>query len=689
MRGALKIDKFIFSFIFLCIVVLINDYFSYFFQLNYYIGMVISTLITCGIYYLIRKKIEFTKVDRSKTDIIFYILLFALMAITIVYPDRMYDSLNYHLYSQVRPFNLLNSGDFFPSSDINSYTYSFPDRVFYIFRLIFGFRLGLIFNYLCLIIIYFQIKNILKKLNIKNEFLITIMAIISIFNLTIIDLVDVYYTDFFSIIFSLELIKIILEKLDENSIKNYMFYVSLLCGMFFCVKISNLFFIMIFVIFLLVKNFKLLKNVKFYNYFIILGLFIFPFLSYLIYTFIETGNPIFPFYNTIFKSKYYPERNWMDERFGPKTFKELLIWPLKMLVNKMRASDTNVIEPMWAYGYFASIFYLGMFTLKKILKKKIDMNKFIIVILTFVSYLVWAKFVLGYTRYALFLLILSSILFVMFICDAYKYKKYICFPFIIIFIFYHISYTYGSFVYNAYFSSFNNIFANDFKSYKYNLKNLFAHDIDTVDFPENSAWGVSNANSGYMYLLNDDIPIYSLRFDLDNKYPRQVLEEKLEKYDNVYTMVDAIELPIHIKNINIWGYKFIDFYEIKTPSFLNYNNYFYIFSVEKSDDEEPNNYEIFNKKEVEVKSKSRIKFFAGLDVKTRNRAFNDYMIAVMGDKDGEKYIIDKCDLNLFGSLCKFDFEIEDDFEIEVINQKKEIIWDVNTVIINYESEEIE
>src|SRR5690606_37612004 len=44
-----------------------------------------------------------------------------------------------------------------------------------------------------------------------------------------------------------------------------------------------------------------------------------------------TGSPLFPFYNKIFKSEYYPNVNFVDERWLPDVAVDYLLVPLHMI----------------------------------------------------------------------------------------------------------------------------------------------------------------------------------------------------------------------------------------------------------------------------------------------------------------------------------------------------------------------
>ncbi len=684
-----KIEINIFSYLFIafCFIILVNDYLTFFFNWNYFISLLISGVLSLGIIHFVNKKIQITK-EFDKADWIFYILLFLVFAITIVFPDRMYDTLNYHLYSQVHPFNNLLTGDFFPSRNINSYTYSFTDRAFYPFRLVFGYRLGLIFNYLCLIVIYHQIKQILMSLNIKNALTKTLIATFSIFTFSIIDLIDVYYVDYFSIIFLLEIFIHIFKKYnyDINQLFPFMAFLS---GLAFCAKISNAYFILGLFLLFLINYWQELKKFKLKTLLVSSITFCFPFMIYMIYTYLETGNPFFPFYNTIFQSNLYSNTNWMDLRFGPKGLLETLIWPVKMLFEKNRAIDISIIEPTWAIGYLIAISYLGYYLLQKIRKRKVNKTKLLFMVCLIFYYLIWAKFVLGYTRYGLFLLILSTIAIGIFIIDCIKYKKYICLPVIIVLLSYHVYYNVFNYVYQADYWSANNIFGNGLESYKYNVKQLFVKD-EPVQMPENSAWGVVNANSGYMMLLNDEIPIYSLVMSTDTEYAKNLLNERLEKITHLYTLADAIEFQAFIDNLNSSGYKIKEFYKTSTPSFLNYNNYLYIVEIDENTSNIMNNYEEFVQKKLSFpkKENTQISYWIGLNNKSKNESVSNYQVQLVSKKHGEEEIISTSVLPNDGQMIRVSSSIDtrntDELEIRVVDEKNNLVEDKILSCVNLE-----
>ncbi|CAN5403025.1 hypothetical protein BH10PAT3_BH10PAT3_4070 [soil metagenome] len=124
-------------------------------------------------------------------------------------------------------------------------------------------------------------------------------------------------------------------------------------------------------------------------------------------------NPIFPFYNGIFKSAYYIPVNFVDKRWFPKTLGEKIFYPFYFINNKGRSAEIPFRDPRLAV-LFTLIIIIMLLTLGRlILKKRLEYNKwpreqvFFWVFLG-VSYLVWLK-QFGYYRYLLPVELLSLI----------------------------------------------------------------------------------------------------------------------------------------------------------------------------------------------------------------------------------------------------------------------------------------
>ena len=156
----ISINLFLFVFLFYSFVILITDYITYAINPDYIISLIISFIIVFFVSFLLvkKKKILINK-HFSKYDFAFFSLLFLIFIISFVYPDRTFDTINYHIYIQENPFGDKLFDDFFPARWINSYTYAFSDRFAYFFRYIFGYRVGILFNYFIITTIYYEVKK--------------------------------------------------------------------------------------------------------------------------------------------------------------------------------------------------------------------------------------------------------------------------------------------------------------------------------------------------------------------------------------------------------------------------------------------------------------------------------------------------------------------------------------------------
>lgn len=696
MKNKLNINVFMYLLISIMLIVLVNDYITYFFKINYAISILLSTIIIIYPLWMITKKIKITK-NFNKSDIVFYMILFAIMITTIPFADRAFDTYNYHLYLQENPFGNKLNADLFAGKIFNTYSYAFPDRLFYLFRYIFGYRLGLLLNYFLMVILYYQVKNIVKHISAKEEkkkeLVVSLISTFSITSLAIIDIIDSYYIDIISIVLLLESLTIALfserlKRRDPNN--NYLFgYLGLLFGLSFAVKISNAIpIIVIFIIFIFKhRNFWKCLNIK--NITLTILLFFFPFIIYMTYTYMQTGNPFFPFYNTLFKSKYFANTNWMDTRFGPNRFLGVLAWPIIIMIKPIRCVDTAVVEPMWCIGYIVSILYILHSLIRMVKKEVINDERLVFSIITVIMYLIWAKFLLGYSRYGLIVLVLAGINTFMILQDAVKNKKYFIIGLLIISLLYNYAYSGYNYMFNKQDWIYNNSFNNELSNYQYNVNNLFFRENKLFKFKKNSAWAVVYDNSALLQSLNDEIPminLYELKYlreksKYKNEQTIEMIQKRLEKYENIYSAVDSVDLNIFLKSLNLYGYKISKVEDVITSNQLPKNNYYvYIFKIEK--DLDANNYEeTFNKEyTIDVKNKNNKKIYIGNSKMGNHIYSNDYYAILYGKNNDKKTKIETFKVSRSGDMISFNLNSLGNYESFIIDistkekKKKEEYW---------------
>ena len=545
MKKKINVPFLTFVLINLLSITLLTDLFSIMFD-KFIVCLLLGSLIEILLSIFITKN-KINIINRyEKSDIICFVFLLMIMVITLPYPDRSFDSFNYHLFIQENTFVDKINYNFLPSSEIQTYTYGFSDRVFYIFRYFLGYRLGVMFNYFLLLIVYFESKDIINNiLKSKNSLVKSLIALTTISTLSLIDLVDSYYIDLLSLSIIIILFKSVMYNKSENQISlEYLFY-SLMFGFAFITKISNAFvLIILFIIYLYNNRVEFKKSLNLKNICILIFGLLVTITPYVLYTYIQTGNPVFPFYNSVFKSKYYTATDWMDKRFGPKNIVQTLLWPLYIMKNPVAAGDISVVEPIWAIGWITSIIYVLYSLLCTLKKKEYNKNYMILSIVHVVLMFVWSKFMLGYTRYGLITLVLSIISTYIFLYNVICSKKYILISIMLITLIWNYNYVFFNYfdahkewIYHNYYS-----YATGTAEYKRNLKKIFKRG-KKVQLENNSMWGVVYSNSGLLSLLNPDLPIISISRGSATSESIDHKNNMISKYDHIYTAVDTIDVP--------------------------------------------------------------------------------------------------------------------------------------------------
>jgi hypothetical protein len=140
-------------------------------------------------------------------------------------------------------------------------------------------------------------------------------------------------------------------------------------------------------------------------------LFIAPVAPFMIFIYKVTGNPIFPLYNGLFKSPYWPQGAVFDPRWGPWGVYETVVWPVLMYLKPERLNEFPFYSGRLSIGYILAPVCL--------LIARGDRTIRAIAFTTLLGSILWSA-TSGYIRYALYLEITSGILLIWFIQFAYK-----------------------------------------------------------------------------------------------------------------------------------------------------------------------------------------------------------------------------------------------------------------------------
>lgn len=517
--------------------IIFNDWICYIFNhtaniITYGVALIITSII--GL--ILSKFVKLKWGEFQKYDIIFFGFIISIYFLRVAFPERAFDTLNYHLYMQERPFANNISFNFFPARWINSYTFPLADRMHYFFRFILGYRLGYIFNILIVTVIYYQSKKFLNYFisNKENSPIISILAMIIVTTEQVLTNSINYYVDLISIPFILEIIFIIIKR-EFNDANHYM--TLLMAGIIVALKVSNALILIPLAILYIIYARKTL-NIKV----IIIGILlaILPISVYALNNYLQTGNPVFPFYNSIFKSPYLPETNWIEEFYGPKSKIERITWPINIVFTPRRAFDTETYYGRISFGYIAAIVLL-IDSIINLIKYKRGRKNLEISLMYIILALIWSNFMMGYIRYALFLEILAGIIIIVVLEKYFNNKsviKNLLAVIISLLLIYQINNTLEDILASNIEYSWRNTVFKEKEQYITNIKEClkkynyeeYLKDVDCI--------AISDYNSGYAAILSDKIPIISLLESYNNDFGKEKFEEILEKYKdkNIFTI---------------------------------------------------------------------------------------------------------------------------------------------------------
>lgn len=313
-------------------------------------------------------------------------------------PDSSFDSLNYHLFLGERFLsNKYQWVEFYPAGLHNFF--GFFDYIPRLFRNLLGYRVGTIFGvvfyWFNIYLSFFILKIIIgRKYNFKliDAFLFfnVVVCFESLFQLS------TYYVDNIATFFMLLSIVSFFLYLKRNDYK-YLFLNGLLLGVTCMGKYTNFIFIFPFFAILFLNNSGKFK--KYISRYVLYTLLVFaPFILSSLGSWLDTGNPIFPYYNNYFRSVYAPYQEFKNGMFGPVNLFQKLTWPIYSLFTPQRLGEVReMINDGKIAIYFLTIVYLlieGRF------RKKRGGLSYTFLLFSFLMFVVWS-FTFGYARYGI------------------------------------------------------------------------------------------------------------------------------------------------------------------------------------------------------------------------------------------------------------------------------------------------
>jgi len=498
-----------------------------------------------------------------------------------IFPDQNFDTYHFELYLQEYDFseNKVN----FAAAAIRSYYFPLPERIFALFRHALGYRLGTIFNTFLLVTIIASAFDFIKKFvalhEIDRKYKVIILASLSLFAMladNTLFIIGSYKPDLIGIPVLLELLYI--SFLGEDTMlpkKNRYIYFFLLASLTITYKLTYLPYVGILSLLFFFKNYNTYPAVQRFS--IPLLVLFFPSI-YMGYNLIETGNPIFPFFNSIFHSPLYPAANFKDDRWGHKKAYELFIFPIVTLLDKKRSNEWELYSYRLLFGYLISLGTIAYYFVQR-RKNAADsfLKQLFYLSLLAIIFDYSCLITTGYYRYGVIVEVMYGLVISLWILHLNKKSILVLFSLLAFF---------------QVITTFDNIFIKNINLSWHNYpsiihdKKIRASNIDRVAADYDS---VADNNhilphidaflglepfpfDGLAKLLNNKAPIYDLIFygrttDSINAFDKRVVHEKtLTK--NVFVV--ATNESLHngtIENLNKKGYMVTEMHEVY-PKFL-------------------------------------------------------------------------------------------------------------------------
>ncbi|MBK8597139.1 MAG: hypothetical protein IPN83_16405 [Holophagales bacterium] len=328
--------------------------------------------------------------------------------------DIGYDVLNYHLMHGERGL----WGPIFPPGDF--YPFFFPylnpaaDLVTAMFRAVLGYRGGTIACALALVWTAELLWRLLAP-HVRNERARAVAVLLAVATEGMLWEVSGYMVDLLSLPLLLEATRIATEApRQDRPLHRRTAILGLLLGTAVALKLTNLVFVVPVALVALVRWLGPREGRP--GMAAVLGasaaglvaaaLPVAPHVLLLLGT---TGNPVFPYFNELFKSPLFPEFNIKDLRWGPTSPLQALVWPALSALRPERLSEFGVTSGRLALGWLAALATLVAFRKDPFLRS--------ISAIALLGGVLWSLGT-GYHRYGLFAELLGGLVLALLVAPA-------------------------------------------------------------------------------------------------------------------------------------------------------------------------------------------------------------------------------------------------------------------------------
>jgi hypothetical protein len=348
--------------------------------------------------------------------------LFGFYALRAALPDLSWDVIDYRLINAERALSgwPIRPGDFFPTR------FPFnpaPDMVMGLGRYLLGYRLGTLVNFSVLVWTGMLLERLLRAF-VRGATARCLSVLVLLLTEQLLFEVNNYMVDLLALPLLLEAARISIETEGGERGRRDFLRAGLYLGASLAFKLTNLAYAVPIV--LLFAYRVLRKDARFDLKAVLYGLaaILLPLAPYSLYIFRQTGNPVFPLYNWIFQSPYWPVIDTRTERWGPivddPRFKhlkawEILLWPL---LQPFRVEHTAAdLGPHWGR---VSVAFVA--ALCGVLWRGADRRIRSLSFITLFGAILWSA-ASGMLRYAMFVELAGGAVTIYFIVVLYRRTK--------------------------------------------------------------------------------------------------------------------------------------------------------------------------------------------------------------------------------------------------------------------------
>ena len=390
-----------------------------------------SAILLGAFVWVTRKNWDVSALGMNREQIVGMMIIFLYGGVMSVYSDIAPDTLSYHLLAQKPEFinyfqSMSNSGFYV------AWSFSLSDQLFYYFRYLLGYRMGTMLNTIVAIVAFTQIYALLGWIpalrdrgNGRLERILScrlLWAFLILLPMDAVAMFGVYYIDLLSIPIGLEVFRLLLVSRNNVQKTGMTVYFVFLNGCWIALKLTNIIYVIPCVLIYLYFH---RREISWKTWMLCLACFLIPFFEYLAFNYICTGNPLYPWYNAMFQSPYYPIENFKDTRWGPKNLFEGVFW----IFFVARQSEMPDCMPVGSsFGLLGAIVlsYHYWHTKQSGVQERCG-DAFasckILIVLAFAAMFLWNA-TTGYGRYYIFGKMLWGGVFCIFVMWMWKHSKW-------------------------------------------------------------------------------------------------------------------------------------------------------------------------------------------------------------------------------------------------------------------------